>query len=291
MRKSSAFSFAAVLFLLGGCARPERRTVPPETVPTVEHIAIASFNVRIFSTNSRTDEELSKIADVLQKYDVIAIQELRDEEVLKRTVEILFRRGFEYGYEISDKVGRGVKERYAFLYRRDKAQVIKQGKLYQEHDDEFIREPFYATFDAGSFDFTLITIHVLFGDSVAERRREIQELATVYQMVQDADTVEQDVILVGDFNFPPTDDGFNNLKALPTMTFLIAPPATTTITDASLYDNFWFQTQHVGEYAGEAGVDRFDETMLNNDDDTASLMVSDHRPIWARFSVAGVDDD
>jgi hypothetical protein len=75
------------------------------------------------------------------------------------------------------------------------------------------------------------------------------------------------------------------------MTFLIVPPATTTITDTSLYDNFWFQSQHVGEYADEAGVDRFDETMFGNDDDTASLMVSDHRPIWVRFSTSLNDDD
>lgn len=206
-----------------------------------ETITIASFNIRVFSNNSRDNEELNYIADVLQSYDIIAIQELRDEEVLKRTVAILKERDKEYEYEISEKVGRGVKERYAFLYRKDKVEVIKEGKFYQEENDEFIREPYYATFKAGNFDFTLITVHILYGSSKAERRPEIIELATVYQKIQDEDPTEQDIILLGDFNFPPTDTGFDNLKSISTMTFLIAPPAKTTITDTSLYDNFWFQ--------------------------------------------------
>lgn len=51
---------------------------------------------------------------------------------------------------------------------------------------------------------------------------------------------EKDVILYGDFNFSPSDKGFNSLKSLPDMVSLIDPPKKTTITDTSLYDNFWF---------------------------------------------------
>ena len=287
-----------VLLFQAGCVTldekaPPAPAPPPAASPTppIDGITIASFNIRIFSNNSRSDAELAKIADLLQNYDVIAIQELRDEQVLGRTAEILRQRGIEYGYEVNNPVGRGVKERYAFLYRRDRVQLLHAGRLYQEQHDEFIREPFYATFDSGEFDFTLLTIHVLFGDSEAERRPEIEELASVYQAVQDADPAEQDVILMGDFNFPPDDEGFSNLKAVPTMTFLIAPPAKTTISDTSLYDNFWFQSQHVREYVGRAGVERYDETMFNNDDHVASKAVSDHRPIWAKFRITGPDDD
>jgi len=31
--------------------------------------------------------------------------------------------------------------------------------------------------------------------------------------------------------------------------------------------------------------------VFNDDDEAASLAVSDHRPIWAKFSISGVDDD
>ena len=45
-------------------------------------LALASFNIRIFSTGSRDDTELPLIADRLQRYDLIAIQEVRDTEVV-----------------------------------------------------------------------------------------------------------------------------------------------------------------------------------------------------------------
>ena len=274
----------AFLVLLPGCAGR-----PPHGPPS--SLTLASFNVRILSTASRTDAELARIADVVQPYDLLAIQEVRDEPVLRRLVGLLGQRGLDYAYVLSPPVGRGVKERYAFLYRPDRVRPLTPGALYPDSDETFIREPFVTTFSAGSFDFTLVTIHVLFGSNLAQRRAELAALAGVYQAVQAQDPHEQDVILLGDFNAPPADPGCAPLRTLPTMTCVIAPPATTTITDTSLYDNFWFQRQYVREYAGEAGVDRFDETRFANDDSAAELAVSDHRPIWARFRLTGPDDD
>lgn len=289
--KLKTFLLVAVLLSAFGCARLEDRTLRPslETGQS-QQLSIASFNIRIFSDNSRSDEELAYIVDVLKRYDLIAVQELRDEKVLQRAVEMLKAEGFDYGYDISGSVGRGVKERYAFLYRKNKVEPVQEGRLYQEEADEFIREPFYATFRSGNFDFTLITIHVLFGKSKSERRPEIIELAEVYNRIQDDDPDEQDIILCGDFNFPPKDEGFDDIKSISGMTFLILPPGKTTITDTSLYDNFWFQKEYVAEYTGQSGIYKFDEIIFNNDDRKASLAVSDHRPIWAEFDTSRDDD-
>jgi hypothetical protein len=38
-------------------------------------ISIATFNIRIFSNNSRDDEELLQICNILKEFDFIAIQE------------------------------------------------------------------------------------------------------------------------------------------------------------------------------------------------------------------------
>ncbi|HJN29963.1 MAG TPA: hypothetical protein QF604_18825, partial [Candidatus Latescibacteria bacterium] len=62
----------------------------------------------------------------------------------------------------------------------------------------------------------------------------------------------------------------------------------TTISDASLYDNFWWDS--ITEWTGESGIDRFDEAVFGDDDGAASLAVSDHRPIWVTFRT-DVDDD
>ena len=56
---------------------------------SADELTLASFNIRIYSTNSRDDAELALIADRLQQFDLIAVQELRDEEVVDRTLQIL----------------------------------------------------------------------------------------------------------------------------------------------------------------------------------------------------------
>ena len=63
----------------------------------------------------------------------------------------------------------------------------------------FFVNPILLRSRRGEFDFTAIAVHVIWGDSVGQRRREVQELANVYQAVQAADDAEQDVILLGDF--------------------------------------------------------------------------------------------
>ena len=70
-------------------------------------LRLAAWNIRIMSNKSRTDAELMKIARTLADYDFIAIVELRDEAVLKRTQRILSQMGTAYDYQFSPAVGRG----------------------------------------------------------------------------------------------------------------------------------------------------------------------------------------
>ena len=238
---------------------------------------------------------LSKIAQTLIDYDFIAISELRDEKVLKRLQRILSVSGAEYGYLISDPVGREGsphKERYAFLYYKGLVSVVKAGELYPDAadgNDDFVRDPYWATFRAGKFDFSIIAVHVVWGDTVAGRRAEVMALEAVYEHVQAANGAEDDVLLVGDFNREPDDTlAYRNLIALPSMTHVFQLPQKSHIRDSSLYDNIFFQSDAVTEYLGRSGIDKFDETDFGNDDKAANLAVSDHRPVWAVFSIDGV---
>jgi len=207
--------------------------------------------------------------------------------------------GVTWEYLISDKVGRGVKERYAFLFRSDRVQAIGQGEIAADPGDVFIREPYIASFQAGSFDFTLITIHTLYKSKNApERGDEFEALGKVFLDVQAADPSEQDVMVLGDFNDSPTNKAGTKsnkrfkrmLDVVSDMHCLNSGAMRTTITDTSLYDNICYQPQHVTEYVNEKGMVKFDETVFDNDDKTASRRVSDHRPIWAVFK-NNVDDD
>jgi competence ComEA-like helix-hairpin-helix protein len=95
-------------------------------------------------------------------------------------------------------------------------------------------------------------------------------------------------MILGDFNLPPDDSGFVELATL--LTPLFTGEIRTTISDASLYDNIWFDPAYVREWTGERGIDRFDEVAFGNDDEAASAAVSDHRPVWAKFRTDQDDD-
>ena len=120
-------------------------------------ISIATFNIRIFSNNSRNDKELYQICNLLKEFDFIAIQEVRDTVILDRTVSMLKNQfNLNYKYLASPKIGRGVKEIYAFLYRTDKVEYLEESYVFSDEEDFFIREPFFAKFKAGNFDFYVI---------------------------------------------------------------------------------------------------------------------------------------
>ncbi len=258
-------------------------------------LRLASWNIRKLSDNSRNDDELNKIVKILLDYHLIAVSELLDEKVLKRIQEKLSEVGSEYGYQISDPVGKAgsrYREHYAFLYYEASVCVVKPGEFYPDDadgTDNFVRDPYWATFRAGKFDFSVIAVHVSWGDRVAERRSEIMQLGEVYKHVQEANGTEDDVILVGDFNREPDDTtAYSNLMALPSMTRVFQLPHKSHIRDSSLYDNIFFQAQYVTEFLGIFGIDKFDETDFGNDDVAANLAVSDHRPVWAAFRIDGL---
>ena len=259
--------------------------------PISDTLRLASWNIRIFSDGSRDDTELRQICQTIMDYDFIALIELRDENILKRTEAMLETMGKDYDYQISDEVGRGVKERYAFLYDRSNVKVVEAGEIFPDPDDVFIREPYYATFASGQFDFTIIAVHVIWGNTVGARREEIKKLAHVYEYVQQMNPSEQDVLLVGDFNREPDDlKSYGQLRSITSMISLFDLPLKSHVEDTSLYDNIWFQSDHTREYKDISGIDRFDETDFGNDDSQAKLAVSDHRPVWAEFRTTQDDD-
>lgn len=249
--------------------------------PGPDDIKLASWNIRILSNNSRDDNELTKISNIIKRYDIIAIQEVRDSTVLERLETLLP----EYDYIVSTAVGNTVKEMYAYFYKSSLFTVLGS-HVYNDVNDVFIREPYIGHFRAGTFDFTLISIHVLYG-TTTERREEIKLLDDVISDVDTYNGAENDVILLGDFNFPSDDRGWQ----ITTHTPQIEPTLKTTITDTSSYDNLWLNENNTTEYVSFYEIYKFDEVDFSNDDDTASLEVSDHRPISFYFSIDGVDDD
>ena len=267
--------------------------ISPASLPALEcdpdSISIATWNIRILSDGSRDDGELRQIARILERYDVIAVQELRDPEVVARLLRILP----DYDAIISDPVGRGVTERYAVFFRNTlPITILEEPFLFPDPADQFIREPWVVWMRAGEFDFILVTIHVIYGDRVADRRAEISLLDDLLHAVESSFPEESDILLLGDFNRDATDEAWEmgNRRAL------VNRERKTTITDTSSFDNIWLPPATMSEYAGGDGspgvveIYPFDEIDFGNDDRAASRAVSDHRPVATCFR-ADRDDD
>ena len=263
---------------------------PEQGQPPPRDIRIATFYISSLSDNNRVPE-LIYTAQIIKYYDVIAVQGGTDEAILKKIVDILKSLGLNYAYTSAPAPKGGHQDLHAFLYRLDSISIIQNGKIFQTTPSHFSREPFYATFQAGHFDFTLVSIHAAWGTNEEQRRAEIAALPDLYHSLQKELPLEQDIILLGHFNLPPEDPAWDSLKRFPTMTHLIKPPDTTNIAGTRLYDNIWFQKKYTGEYTGRSGVTKFDENMFRNNDQKAGNAVSDYRPVWADFRVSQPDDD
>ncbi len=261
-------------------------------------LKLTTWNIRTLSGRSRDDAELRQIASILIDYDLIAISELHDETVLKRIQRILSKQGAEYGYLISDPIGRqgsSYREHYAFLYEKGLVSVVQDGTFYPDTDDgedDFVCDAYWATFRAGKFDFSVIVVHVLWEDTIRGRQTEVMELAEVYKFVDRANGAEDDILLLGNFSREPDDTkAYSNLMALPSMTHLFDLPEKSHIRDSRLYNNIFFRKHAVTEYTGRFGIDKFDETEFGNDDTAANSAVSDHRPVWAVFRIDGLQGE
>mgnify|MGYP005852866867 CR=1 FL=1 len=265
-------------------SRPRPATPPPPG--SVDSVRIATWNLKNFTKNSLGD--LRAIARVIEQsqFDVIAIQEIQgDATPVDRLLNTL-NPPDKIVWRATSVSPRTASERFVFLYRADKLEHLGQAQFL---DDPWLgersRRPYVASFRAGSFDFTLITVHFHFTDRDL-RQAEAQRLAQVAtSMIGGA---EKDIIVLGDFN---EQKRFGVLQYFEQAGFerLISEP--TNLGGTETLDNIVINTAHTREFASRSGVVRFDEMHFANDDEAAQRNVSDHRPAYADFSAKGPDDD
>ena len=262
-----------------------------------EKLRFAAWNIQKLSKNKvKDDAKLNAIVGVLSKYDLIAITELIHEEALIKIRDTLNQKPLEengkrYSYEISEKVGRpgdndklNNPEYYAFLYNTEVIdEVVQKIVRYPDEKDDFIRDPYWATFRAEEFDFSVIVVHLERGDGFTEPRKEVKALGRVYNHVQIKNKGENDVLLVGDFNLDPCDrDAFNSLMSLGEMEALFHwhKGHRSNAKDDQLYDNILFDKGYLKP--AEYSASDIDKSKMDG--------ISDHQPIWADFFIDGDDD-
>lgn len=268
------------------------------TLLCLTHMAAASGDIRIASWNTKhlgwdNGKNMAAVAEIVSRFDLVALQEVMRAEAAEKLADRVSQlTGESWDVITSDTVGRSsYQEGYAFLWRR--SAVVQDGGavLYLDPGDKFAREPYSAVFHAAAdpeMRFVLATVHITYGDSRADRTPEIRTLAEYWDWL--AETFDAPVILAGDFNTPPDDAAWKQLRqdARP----MIRTGATTlSKTDgqfANLYDNLWLIPSQFG--VTSRGIGNFPE-WLGIDHKTARDSVSDHAPVFLTLRNIRADTD
>ena len=265
--------------------------VPPNESSELypDKITLASWNIQIFGrSKAGKPEVMNVIAQTITRYDIVAIQEIRDSsgtaiEMLEALVDSL---GVDYDYIISPRLGRSQsKEQYAFMFRTDRVEVLASYTLQDPHDI-FHREPFIARFTVrpsmnGNLTFTLINMHT----DPEETIHEIKELPSAIYNAQDRFPSEDDFILLGDLNLDCRYYEESDKSPFPTSRYIWVIPdwADTNLAKSSCtYDRIIMTKQATAtDWTEQAGVFRFDQYF--NLTPKFAKTVSDHYPVWAVF--------
>ena len=270
-----------------------------EEVPVKQlesNLLLATWNIREFDSpayGQRLLESFYYIAEIISHFDIVAIQEVRDDlKALDKLVQIL---GSHWHYVITDVTegSQGNKERLAYVFdtrkvkfgglagelvlppfqRKDK----ETGQTIYEPVQQLARTPFTCGFKAGWTNFQLTTVHILYGADKPdnpERVREIQNIATTLSKRADG-TKEwsNNNILLGDFNiYNPKDPTFG---AITDAGFEI-PAALQQLPSNALKNKFYDQIAfkvRPGRFntTGKAGVFDYYDVVFREEDETAYI--------------------
>ena len=179
------------------------------------HLLLATWNIQHFGSTERYDESLWYIAEVLSRFDLIAIQEikqsLRDLEIVTQLL------GPWWKYIVSDVTAGepGNEERLAYLFDSRRVRFsglageivlppIEDGDGNMYPARQLVRTPYMAGFKAGWSSFILSTVHLIWGEEVedfAPRVEEVEQIADfLVNRRSEHGAWSRNMILLGDFN-------------------------------------------------------------------------------------------
>ena len=289
--------------------RIEKSQIPLKQVD--QNLIIGTWNVRQFSriyqkwdenagNPKRNLRAMAYIAEIIKRFDVIAIQEVKaDTSGIHMLVEQFL--GNDWGLIMSDiSAGSGGNtERLAFVFDRRRVQpsglageIVLPPTAEGNPMTQFDRTPYIVGFKSLQDHFALLTAHIKYGRIPTDRISEIKSLAEyIASEIRDRIktlTEEQNLIVLGDFNIEERGD--NPLFQAFVSTGLMVPSAllnlrTTYDTKAKFYDQIaWFMGQLALLSEGRAGVIDFAKAVYpEQTPQQMSFRVSDHFPLWVEF--------
>lgn len=292
-----------------------RDNKPGRQIPakTDDRLLVCSWNIANLGLQSRFPRDYRLMAGMLEWFDLIAVQEVNDN--LDGLREIADAMGEPYRVVFSDKAGNN--ERLAFVYDSDKLSV---GELIAEiaipsadkrHikirglDEQFTgfdRHPYVVSFDINGTNDTMafVNVHLYFGSESNVDRRALEAFAVgrwCDKRSESKNTYVDRIVALGDFNIPKVEKGDPIFDAL-TKKGLEVPEHSTrisaTIASDKQYDQISFMPGPARDAFVNAGVFDFDGAVFAKvwDERTPAQFksylryyLSDHRPVWAQFTI------
>ena len=256
-----------------------------------ENVLLATWNIQQFSEN-KSWRAIKYMADIIERFDIVAIQELKsDLRGLSKLRAVLPGR---YRLLVSDVTGNT--ERFAFIY--DERTVEATGLVAeitldidtQTHTGfQLHRIPYCASFRAGRFDFTVVSVHI-FESNTAFREKEIEILAQELVKLSKREhtkVVDRDFFVVGDFNIVKEGDRF--FKALVEAGFQLPSPLDrirTNFDRTKTFDKIAWVNRPDFKFSGKANVVPFGKVLYQDKSPKGGRKdISDHLPLWAEFKV------
>lgn len=174
-------------------------------------LIIGTWNIRAFDDGTgRMDESYHYIAEIIDHFDICALQEVKSNLwPLQRLIKLL---GPDWDYFVSDVSTHegGNRERMAFVYNKTKVlfrNIIGEIVLAKEdlvEGRQIARSPFFASFQAGWFKFSLCSTHIVYGDDKGIRAEEIEAITKA--LIKRSEKEDQIHIFLGDMNVEKKDD-------------------------------------------------------------------------------------
>lgn len=287
----------------------DRRAIPASRA---DNLRVATWNIANFGTQDRRHKDLQIIAELISWFDIVALQEVKDDLSHLRELWALLPR---HGLLHSDKAGND--ERIAFLWDRSKVDLLeKVGEVAVEPADKryiklpgveqkfngFDRNPYLAAFRAHNTTLLLVSVHLYFGsDSTRDRNRRSLEAYAIGRWAdlrrKSKHAFTKNIVVLGDFNIPkavPGDDIYDALSKRG----LQVPDHSTSIGSSIASDNHYdqiaffpgpmssaFRSHGVFDFDGALFGSLWDSRTPNDFKAYMRYYISDHRIMWAEFRV------
>ena len=267
-------------------------------------IRVASFKLNPQVSSSQSDWAIGLLANICRRYDAIAFQDVGadDNYWLDMLADRMNSIGVEpsqstpltggnssdYSY-ISDKSGASglasdqAKIQSAILFNR-RTLELDQSQWYTVNDPDRIlnRAPLVGCFRTRgpaadqAFTFSLVNIQI----DGRQPEQELNYLGEIFRAIREDGRGEDDVLIVGDFH--ASDRGIRTMRKRAGLTWVVSNRPTNMLNTAQS-DTLVFNDVATVEFTGRGGVFDFMRRYNLRLDD--ALLVSDHLPVWAEFSV------